>query len=49
MLAAVVTFSVELLPAVTLGGLKLPLAPDGNPETEKVTVCAVPIALVVTL
>jgi hypothetical protein len=46
---AVVTESVELPPAVTLVGLNVPLAPEGRPETEKVTVCGVPEAVVVTL
>lgn len=33
--ASAVNVSVELPPAVTLVGLKLPLTPAGNPETGK--------------
>jgi hypothetical protein len=34
--------SVELPPAVTLVGLNAPLAPDGSPDTARLTVCAEP-------
>ena len=37
MLALVVTVSVEEPEPLTDAGLKLPVAPDGNPVTEKLT------------
>ena len=42
--AVVDTVSVELCPAVTEAGLKLALAPEGNPVTVRMTVRAVPAA-----
>ena len=42
--AVVDTVSVELSPAVTEAGLKLALAPEGNPVAERLTVRAVPAA-----
>jgi hypothetical protein len=41
-LEPVVTVRVELPPAVTDVGLKLALAPDGRPETERLTLWALP-------
>ncbi len=38
---------VELPPAVTAVGLRLAVAPDGTPETDKETVCALPEATAV--
>jgi hypothetical protein len=46
----VLTVRVELPPGVTDVGLKLAVAPAGTPDTEKVTVSAVPeTRLVVTV
>ena len=46
----VVTVKVELPPAVTDVGLKLPVAPAGRPDTLRSTVCALPlVTAVVTL
>src|SRR6058998_2092972 len=46
----VATVRVELPPAMTDGGANVPVAPEGNPVTEKLTVWAVPeVTAVVTL
>ena len=48
--AAVDTVSVEVCPAVTEAGLKLALAPDGNPVAERLTGRAAPaVACVLTV
>src|SRR5215510_1278221 len=47
---AAVKVRVELPPAVTLAGLKLPVTPDGSPVTVRLTVCAAPaVTAVVTV
>jgi hypothetical protein len=43
------TVSVEEPPAVTLVGLSEADAPDGTPVTDKLTVCAEPLVIVVLM
>jgi hypothetical protein len=46
----VATERIELPPAVTDGGLNVPVAPAGSPLTERLTVCALPdVTAVVTV
>src|SRR3954471_2644696 len=45
--AAAVSVSVELPPAVTEVGLNAPVTPAGSPDTDQVTVCALPLITVV--
>jgi hypothetical protein len=48
--AAAVSVSVELPPAVTDVGLKRPVTPVGNPDTDSAMVCVLPLSAdVVTL
>jgi hypothetical protein len=45
--AAAARVSVDVPPAVTLAGEKLPVTPDGSPVTDRAIVCVLPLTAVV--